>query len=179
MAEPKSVGMIFYNSRTRWVAVINLAAAMAGIYFSMHYVDGGLRWLMVVFLSLFSLFWIKDVLFGFPLKLISDGAMLHWQDGKQTGSAPLKQIIRISIGVTAPRQTDMMPLGWTYIRIHLSVGYQHELPPNLANGLRSRNWRVMRKLVAHLRTVTSVSIVPLNDAQQHIEGVSSRLIVDS
>ena len=88
MAEPKSVGMIFYNSRARWVAVINLATATAGIYLSMRFVDGGLRWLMVVFLSLFSLFWVKDVFFGFPLKLISDGTKLHWQDGKQTGSAP-------------------------------------------------------------------------------------------
>jgi hypothetical protein len=179
MADPKSVGMIFYNSRTRWVAVINLATATAGIYLSMRYVDGGLRWLMVVFLSLFSLFWVRDVFFGFPLKLISDGTKLHWQDGKQAGSAPLKQIRRISIGVAAPRETDMMPLGWTYIRFHLSDGQQHELPPNLASGLRSRNWRLMRNLVAHLRTVSSVSVVPLNDPKRHIEGVKDELFAAS
>src|SRR5262249_22732620 len=122
MADPKSVGMVFYNTRTRWVAVINLAAAGAGIYFSARYVDGGLRWVMVSFLSLFSLFWVRDVLFGFPLKLISDGMTLHWQDGKQIGAVPLRQITRISIGVAAPVDTEMMPLDWTYIRLCLSNG---------------------------------------------------------
>jgi hypothetical protein len=167
--------MVLYNTRTRWVAVINLAAAGAGICFSVRYIDGGLRWVMMIFLSLFSLFWVRDVLFGFPLRLISDGTTLHWQDGKQIGAVPLKQIARILIGVAAPRDTDMMPLGWTYIRLCLSNGTQEDLPPNLANGLRSRNWRLMQKLVAHLRTVSPVSVVPLDDPKRQIKGVTDEL----
>src|SRR5579871_4998195 len=109
MAESKSLGMVFYNTRTRWVAVINLTAAGTGIFLSLRYVDGALRWLMAVFLLLFSLFWVRDILFGFPLKLVSDGTRLHWQDGKQTGAVPMKQIARISVGVAAPKDTDMVP----------------------------------------------------------------------
>ena len=73
MNGPASNRVVIYENNARWVAVINLAFAVVGVYLSLRFVEGGLGYLMVVFLSLFSLFWFRDAVFGLRLKLLSDG----------------------------------------------------------------------------------------------------------
>jgi hypothetical protein len=78
--------LVIYDHRVRWVAVLNMAFVVAGICLALRSGSGVTLYLPVAFLALFSLFWIRDLLFGFRLKLVSDGCTLHWQDGKSVGS---------------------------------------------------------------------------------------------
>lgn len=64
----------------------------------------------VVFLSLFSLFWIRDLLFGMRLMLLSDGFMLRWQDRKASGSVSLADIRKVLIGTKGRGGRRFAPL---------------------------------------------------------------------
>lgn len=168
--------MVIYESSARWVAQINLAVAATGAYLSWRFAEGGLRYFMAAFCALFSLFWIRPAVFGVRLKLVSDGTTLQWQEGKQTGAAALKQIQKISVReeIKGPADSTFM---WTYIILHMSDGKEQELPPNLATGLRCKNWRFLRRLVAHVRTVSPITVVSLNNPPEHIQGlIDERLI---
>jgi hypothetical protein len=165
---PGTESVVIYDGRVRWVAAINLAFAVAGIYFAMRFVPGMGRYVAVVFLSLFSLFWIKDFLFGFRIRLVSDGQLLTWQEKNQTGTVAMKNVTKILVGVGRP-QTRSMPLQ-TCIRFAQADGREKSLPPNIANGLRAGNWRRLRQLIAHIRTITPVVVEPFDDPDLNIEG---------
>ncbi|MGD9781445.1 MAG: hypothetical protein AB7V14_04740 [Kiritimatiellia bacterium] len=168
-----------YNHRVRWVAFLNLAFVVGGIYLSLRFIPGASRFAPVAFLALFSLFWIKDFLFGFRLELTSDGESLHWQEGAQAGSVPLSQIKKVLIGIRQPLQIgDSRVFGWTYLRFELSFGQQESLPPNIAAGLRSHNWRLLKKLVAHIRTVSAISVEPLDEPDLIVKGWSDEQSMD-
>jgi hypothetical protein len=154
--------VVIYDHRLRWVAVINMAFVVAGIWFALRFESGFLRYLMVGFLVLFSLFWIRDLIFGFRLKLLSDGITLHWQEGKKCGSVPLVQIRKVLIAARKPVQIGDGFMEWTHVRLQLRTGAEHALPPNIASGLRSRKWRLLKRLVSHIRTVSPVLVEPMN-----------------
>src|SRR6267378_647927 len=89
---------VIYDRRVRWVAAVNMTFVGGGIWLALRFGSGFALYLFVGFLVLFSLFWIRDLLFGFRLKLLSDGLILHWQDGKVIGSVPLAEIRKVLIG---------------------------------------------------------------------------------
>ncbi len=153
---------VIYDHRVRWIAAINMAFVVAGIWFALRFVSGFDLYLMVGFLFLFSLFWVRDLIFGFRLKLLSDGVTLHWQEGQKSGSVPLVQIQKVLIAEQKPVQIGDSVLGWTHVRLRLRTGAEQALPPNIASGLRSRKWRHLKRLVSHIRTVSPVSVEPMN-----------------
>src|SRR5512139_1612390 len=91
--------LVIYDHRVRWVAVLNMAFVVAGICLALRFVSGVSLYLPVAFLAVFCLFWIRDLLFGFRLKLVSDGRTVHWQEGKKAGSVPLTEVRKVLIGV--------------------------------------------------------------------------------
>ena len=165
---PKSDEAVFYDKRVRWVAAINLAFVVGGIWFSVRVVPGFGKYFMIVFLSLFSLFWIKDFLFGFRLMLISDGRVLNWKESVREGSVEIKDIQKVLVGVGIP--SGRRKYSPTYIRLQQAYGNEVELPPNIAAGLRARDWRGLRKLLDHIRTATPVVVEGINDPDMNIEG---------
>lgn len=163
--------LVIYDHRVRWVAALNMTFVVAGIWLALRFGSGPSLYIPVGFLALFSLFWIRDLLFGFRLKLMSDGSTLHWQEGKDVGSVPLAEIRKVVIGVRRPvRVGDSGVLGWTYVRFQLRSGAEQALPPNIASGLRSRNWRHLKRLVSHVRTVSNVPVEPISEPDLTIEG---------
>jgi hypothetical protein len=148
-----------------------MAFVAAGIWFALRHLSGFSSYFIIGFLALFSLFWIRDLLFGLRLKLLSDGVTLQWQEGKKIGSVPVAQVRKILIGVQKPIQIgDGGVLGWTHIRFRLSTGTEHALPPNIASGLSSWKWRLLKRLVSHIRTVTNVSVEPIVGQDLTLEG---------
>jgi len=142
---------------------------VAGICLALKFCSGASLYVSVVFLGLFSLFWIRDLLFGMRLMLVSDGSMLRWQDGKASGSVSLADIRKVLIGAKTKQVGDGV-MGWTYVRFALSSGAERDLPPNIASGLRAQSWRRLRKLVAHIRTVSDVQVEPINESGVVLEG---------
>ncbi len=162
--------LIIYDHRVRWVAAVNMAFVVAGIWLALKFGSGASLYVPVVFLSLFSLFWICDLLFGHRLKLFSDSSTLRWQDGKATDSVPLPDIRKVLIGAKTIRIGGNSVMGWTYVRFALSSGTECELPPNIASGLRARGWRRLRQLVTHIRTVSDVPVEPISEPGVILEG---------
>lgn len=153
--------MVIYNARIRWVAAVNLAFAVGATYCVFRFVpDAVAHWVVGAFCFLFSLFWWKDVLFGIRLYLAGDGRVLSWQEGTEKGDVELDKITSVLVAVKRPVRHAP---GWTYIRFRLSDGSERELPTNMANGLRSRNWRRMKELIRYVRTVTPVTVEALGD----------------
>jgi len=154
--------LVIYNHRVRWVAMVNMTFVVAGIWLAVRLGSGISFYLPVIFLGLFSLFWIRDLLFGMRLMLVSDGVTLRWQDDKVKGSVALRDIRRILIGETITQIGDGV-IGWTYIRFELRSGSTCVLPPNIARGLSARKWRRLKHLVAHIRTVGDVPVEAINE----------------
>src|SRR3954453_3961354 len=144
--------LVIYDQRVRWIAVVNMAFAGAGIWLALRFGSGPSLYVPVGFLSLFSLFWIKDLLFGFRLKLLCDGRTLHWQEGKRTGSVPLAEIRKVRIVVGKPVQCGDGPvLQSIHVGFKLRSGAEEALPQNIAQGLASWNWRHLKRLLAYIR----------------------------
>jgi hypothetical protein len=155
--------LVIYDHRVRWVAAINMAFFVAFKWFAVRFCSGFIKYILLAFCTAFCLFWIRDLVFGFRLKLLSDGRTLHWQDGKAAGSVPLAEIRKILIGARNPIQIGDGSLGWTHVRFQLRNGTEQALPPNLASGLRSRKWRYLKRLVSHIRTVSNLTVEPIAD----------------
>ncbi len=153
--------LVIYDHRVRWVAAINMAFFLAFIWVALRFSSGFNRYILLAFCAAFCLFWIRDLVFGFRLKLLSDGRALHWQEGKKTGSLPLADIRKVLIGARNPVQIGRSFLGWTCVRFQLRNGTEQALPPNIASGLRSRKWRRLKQLVSHIRTVSNVPVEPI------------------
>lgn len=163
--------LVIYDHRVRWVAAVNMAFVVAGVWLAIRLGAGLSLYLPVGFLGLFGLFWIRDLLCGFRLKLLSGGCTLHWREGKEIGSVPPAQIRKVLIGARRPIQIgDSGVLGWTYVRFQLRTGTEQALPPNIASGLRSRNWRHLKRLISHIRTVSNVTVEPINEPDLSMEG---------
>jgi hypothetical protein len=169
---PMSVNkpLVIYDHRVRWVAALNMAFVVTGIWLALRFGSGFPRYFFIGFLVLFSLFWIRDFVFGFRLKLLSDGRTLHWQEGKVSGSVPLAEIREVLIGARKPVQIGDTYLGWTYVRFRLKNGAEQALPPNIASGLRSRKWRHLKRLVAHIRTTFNVPVEPIREPDLTTDG---------
>ena len=168
--------LVIYDRRVRWTAAVNLAFAGAGIWLALRFGSGISLYLSVGFLGLFSLFWIKDLFFGFRLKLLCDDRTLHWQEGKKTGSVPLTEIRKVRIGVGMPVQCGDGPvLQSTHVRFMLRSGAEEALPPNIAQGLRSWNWRHLKRLLAYIRTVTPVQVESISEPGVTAEGWENEL----
>ena len=178
MNGPASNRVVIYENNARWVAVINLAFAAVGVYLSLRFVEGGLGYLMVVFLSLFSLFWFRDAVFGLRLKLVSDGTRLEWQEGNRTGFATIKQIQKVAVREEIKGPADSS-FTWMNITLHMSDGKERSIPPNLAAGLRCKNWRILRKLVAHIRTISPVAVVSSSDPPECIPGLTDQQRIEA
>lgn len=161
--------LIIYDHRVRWVAAVNLAFVVAGMWLALKFGSGASLYVYVVFLSLFSLFWIRDLLFGIRLMLSSDGFILRWKDGKASGSVSLADIRKVRIGAETTQIGDGI-MGWTYVRFALRSGAECDLPPNIASGLRAHGWRRLRQLVAHIRSVTDVTVEPISEPGVTLEG---------
>jgi hypothetical protein len=161
---------VIYDRRVRWVAAINMAFFVAFIWYGLRYCTGVNRYIVLVFSGGFCLFWSHDLIFGIRLKLLSDGRTLQWQDGKQTGSVRLAEIRRVLIGARKPIQIGSTSLGWTYVRFLLRDGSERELPPNLAQGLRARKWKQLKRMVSHIRTVCDVPVEPIGGADMTTDG---------
>jgi hypothetical protein len=160
MSPNSNMPLIIYDHRIRWVAAVNMAFVVAGIWLALKFGSGASLYVPVVFLSLFSLFWIRDLFFGMRLMLLSDGFMLRWQDGKASGSVSLADIRKVLIGTKTTQIGDAI-MDWTYVRFALSSGAKCDLPPNIASGLRAKRWRRLRQLVTHIRTVSDVPVEPI------------------
>ncbi len=161
---------VIYDKNIRWLAAVNMAFVVGGIVIAVRVCSGSGLYLAVGFLGLYSLFWIRDLIFGMKLKLVSDGQSLHWQDRKKTGSVPLAGIQKILIGAKRPVQVGENSLDWTYVTLQLNSGARHDLPPNLAQGLRARKWRKLKELVAQLRTVSTVKVEQINKPDVDLGG---------
>ncbi len=161
--------LIIYDHRVRWVAMVNMAFVVTGMWLALKFGSGASLYVPLVFLSLFSLFWIRDLLFGMRFMLLSDGFMLRWQDGKASGSVSLADVRKLLIGTKTTQIGDGV-MGWTYVRFALSSGAECDLPPNIAAGLRAQSWRRLRKLVAHIRTVSEVSVEAISEPGVVLEG---------
>jgi hypothetical protein len=162
--------LVVYDQRVRWVAAINLAFFAACIWFALRFCSGFNRYILLAFCTPFCLFWIRDLLFGFRLMLVSDGCTLRWQERKEVGSVALAQIRKVLIGVRKSGGHTDLDRDWTYIRFQLSNGTEQALPPNIASGLRSRNWRHLKRLVSHIRTVSEVPVEPIREADLSLDG---------
>jgi hypothetical protein len=162
--------LVIYDHRVRWVAAINMAFFVAFIWVALRFCSGFNRYILLAFCTAFCLFWIRDLVFGFRLKLLSDGRTLHWQEGKKTGSVPLADIRKVLIGARNPVQIGDSFLGWTYVRLQLRNGTEQALPPNIASGLRSRKWRYLKRLVSHIRMVSGVTVEPIREPDVTIAG---------
>lgn len=161
---------VIYDHRVRWVAAINMAFPVAFIWLGLRFCTGVKRYVVLVFCGAFCLFWIRDLIFGIRLKLLSDGETLQWQDGKETGSVRLAEIRKVLIGARRTVQMGGTFLGWTYVRFLLRNGTERELPPNLAQGLRARKWRQLKRLVSQIRTVNDVPVEPIGEANLTTDG---------
>ncbi len=161
---------VIYDHRVRWVAAVNMAFVVAGIWFGLRFCSGSSLYVWVGFLALYSLFWIRDLLFGFRSKLLSDGSTLYWQEGKETGSVPLAQIRKILIGVKRPARVGFGAVSWTFVRFLLSNGEEQALPPSLASGLRARKWGHLKRLVSHIRKISNVPVEPIPDPDLTADG---------
>jgi hypothetical protein len=165
---PGTESLVIYDQRMRWVAAINLAAAFGGIYLALRFLPTTPKYVIVVFCSLFALFWIKDILFGFRLRLVSDGRLLTWQENNQTATVEIRNIKKILVGFG--HSTGQVHYSATYIKLQLANGSEKTLPPNIAAGLRGMNWRKLRQLIDHVRTVTPVVVEPIDDPDRNIKG---------
>ncbi len=161
---------VIYEHRVRWVAAINMAFFVTFIWFALRFCSGFNRYILLAFCTAFCLFWIHDFIFGFRLKLLSDGSTLYWQEGKETGCIPLAQIRKVLIGVRKPARVGFGAVSWTFVRFLLSNGAEEALPPGIGSGLRSRNWRHLKRLVSHIRTVSPVSVEAINEPDLSLEG---------
>jgi hypothetical protein len=165
--------LVIYDHRVRWVAALIMALMAGFACVVIKYVPGFGVYLSLGFLGLFSLFWIQDLLFGFRIKLTSDGSALHWQEGKARGRLPLADIQKILIGV----QQTKAEVVWSraYIRFVLKTGTVQHLPPGLAKGLYSRNWQHFKRLVSHIRTVSIVPVEPIQEPEMKTDGWTDEL----
>jgi len=161
--------LIVYDQRVRWVAAISMVFFAACIWFALRFCSGFNRLIFLAFCAPFCLFWICDLVFGFRLMLVSDGCTLRWQERKEVGSVALAQIRKVLIGVRKPGRVDL-DIGSTHIRFQLRNGTEQALPPNIASGLRSRNWRRFKRLMSHIRTVSEVPVEPIREADLTLEG---------
>jgi hypothetical protein len=148
---------VFIDLNGRWVAIGIMAIAIGAIYASLHFLTGSAKYITVVSLSLFGLFPIKNALFGFPLKLSSDGRLLSWREGSKTGSIELTQIKKLHLDVEDSRTDRNLPMK-TYVQFFDSDGNETELPRNLADGMCAKKWKPLRRLIAHIRTVSPVIV---------------------
>ena len=161
--------IVMYDARIRWVAAVNLAFAVGATYCAFRFVpDAVAHWVVGVFCAFFSLFWWNDFIFGVRLFLAGDGRVLSWQEGKEKGEVELCKIKSILVAVKRP--VHPAP-GWTYIRFRLTDGSERQLPPNMSNGLRARDWRRLKNLVQYVRLFTSVTVEPLGDPDLTIEEI--------
>lgn len=165
---------VIYDKNIRWLAAINMAFVVGGILLAVRVSSGWGLYFAVAFLGLFSLFWIRDLIFGMKFKLVSDGRSLLWQDRKKTGSVPLGAIRKILIGVRKPVQVGEGSMDWTYVTLVLSSGARQDLPPNLANGLRARRWRKLKELLGELRAVSNVQVERINKPDVDLGGWEDR-----
>lgn len=145
-------GVVFYNSQWRWLHIICLSFAVGGIYLAVS--DQGRKsfgnYIVIAFCSLFSLFFIRGALFGFRVRLASDGRSLRWQEGRKKGSVKLTSIAAISIDYSPPKPGKNLDIA--LVTLQLSNGHDIELPINLGNQvLRARNWRMLRELAAYVQ----------------------------
>ena len=161
--------LIIYNHRIRWVATVNMAFVVAGIWLTVRFGSGFFFYGPIVFLALFSLYWIRDLFFGIRLMLVSDGSTLRWQDGKATGSVPLIEIRKVLIGTRTTQIGDSI-MGWTYVRFVLNSGVECALPSNIASGLSAQSWRRLKQLTTHIRTVSDLTIEPINEPGVILKG---------
>jgi hypothetical protein len=161
--EAENKGLVIYDGRVRWVAAVNLAFVPAGLYVALRFVPGFGKYFIIAFLSLFSLFWIKDFLFGFRFKLASDGRALNWQEGKQADSVGMDKIARIVVEVGSPGAVPS-------IRFQQTDGEEKSLPPNIIAGLRARDWRHLRQLIAHVQTLVPTVAVDAGDSGLNLDG---------
>ena len=166
--------LIIYNQYVCWVAAVNMVFVVAGIWLTLQFASGLLRYFMIVFLVLFSLFWIRDLLFGFRLMLLSDGVRLRWQDGKTSGNLPLADIRKVLFGARTVQTGDSV-VGFTFVRFALSSGAECVLPPNIASGLRANSWRRLKQLMAHIRTISNVPVEPINEPGVVLNGWDDKL----
>jgi hypothetical protein len=162
--------LVIYDHRVRWVAAINMAFFVVSIWFGLRFCSGFNRYILLAFCTAFCLFWIRDLVFGFRLKLLSDGRTLRWQEGKEVGSVPMAEIRKVLIGVRRPVKIGGSVLGWTYVRFLLRTGAEQPLPPSIAAGLRSRRWRHLKRLVSHIRTISNVLVEPIREPDLSTDG---------
>jgi hypothetical protein len=144
-------GVVFYNAQWQWLHIVMMAFPVGGIYFAFSIMGGGFgKYFVIAFCSLFSLLFIRGALFGFRVRLASDGRSLSWQEGKKKGSVKLKDIAAISIDYSPPKPGKNMDMA--HVTLELSNGHDVELPINLADRvLRASNWRRLRELAAHVQ----------------------------
>jgi len=144
-------GVVFYNAQWQWLMILMMAFPAGGIYLAFSIKGGGFgKYLVIVFCSLFSLIFIRGALFGFRVRLASDGRSLSWQEGRKKGSVKLKDIAAISIDYSPP--TPDKHLDIARVILLLSNGRDIELPINLGDKvLRPYHWRRLRELAAHIQ----------------------------
>jgi hypothetical protein len=147
-----------------------MAFFVAFIWVAIRFCSGFDRYLLIAICTAFCLFWIRDLLFGFRLRLISDGSTICWQEGKETGSVPLAQIRKVLIGVREPAEYGFGSVSRTFVRLQLSNGVELALPPNIGTGLRSKKWRHLKRLVSQIRTISDVSVEPIDEPDLSVEG---------
>jgi len=168
--------LVIYDHRVRWVAAINMAFFVTFIWVALRFCSGFNRYILLTFCTAFCLFWIRDLVFGFRMRLLSDGRTLQWQEGKRIGSVPLAEIQRVRIGVGKPaRWGDGPVLNDTHVRLKLRSGAEEALPPNIANGLRAWNWRHLKRLLAYIRTVHPVRVEIISEPGVTAEGWEDEL----
>jgi len=161
--------IVIYDAHIRWVAAVNLAFAVGATYGVFRFVPNAVaHWVVGVFCFLFSLFWWNDFIFGIRLYLTGDGRVLSWQEGKEKGQVELNKIRCIIVAVKRP--VHPAP-GWTYIRFRLADGSERQLPPNMSNGLRARNWRRMKDLVGYVQSITPIKMELLGDPDTIVEEI--------
>lgn len=152
---------VIYDARVRWVAVVNLAFLGAIIFMVFHFDhdDPVGHWVAGVFCGLFALFWCKNLISGFRMYLAGDGRHLIWQEGAEKGKVELGKITHILVAVKPPGDSEVSR---AFIRFKLANGSERQLPPNISNGLRAKDWRRLKDLVQYVRSITPVMVGLLN-----------------
>lgn len=163
-SEPKEI--LIFSHQGWWVAALNLSLSIGGIYFTAQFVhDATNKTIGIVFLSLFGLFWVKFFLFGWRLKMSTDGRFLKWQDGGQIDSVEMKRIKAVIVhwpGIVSVDGRLFVKRGNRgycpppEIALQLTNGEKKSFSPNLADVLRGRDWSKLREMIANIRTVSPV-----------------------
>jgi hypothetical protein len=162
--------LVIYDHRVRWLAAMNMAFLTGLIWVGLRFCSGTNRYILLSLCIAFSLFWIRDLLLGFRLRLSSNGTNLTWQEGKETGTLPLGEVRKVLIGVRKPANVGFAAVSWTFVRFHLRNGTEVTLPPGIGAGLRSQRWRHLRRLVSHIRTISNVPVEAIDEPDLSVEG---------